>query len=60
MASSQMLDLKGPGPSEMRVVDLYREHDGKLAENWIFIDILHYLALQGLDVLGRMARIRAY
>ena len=51
---------KGPGPSEMRVVDLYREQDGKLAENWIFIDILHYLALQGLDVLGRMARIRAY
>ncbi len=50
----------GPGPSEMRVVDLYREQDGKLAENWIFIDILHYLALQGLDVLGRMASIREY
>ena len=51
---------KGPGPSEMRVVDLYRQQDGKLAENWIFIDILHYLAIQGLDVLGRMARIRDY
>jgi SnoaL-like polyketide cyclase len=51
---------KGPGPSEMRVVDLYREQDGKLAENWIFIDILHYLAVQGLDVLGRMQRIREY
>ena len=51
---------KGPGPSEMRVVDLYRIQDGKLAENWIFIDILHYLALQGLDVLGRMQRIREY
>ena len=51
---------KGPGPSEMRVVDLYRQQDGKLAENWIFIDILHYLAVQGLDVLGRMARIRDY
>ena len=50
----------GPGPSEMRVVDLYRVHDGKLAENWIFIDILHYLAVQGLDVLGRMQRIAAY
>ena len=50
----------GPGPSEMRVVDLYREQDGKLAENWIFIDILHYLAVQGLDVLGRMASIRRY
>jgi len=50
----------GPGPSEMRVVDLYREQDGKLAENWIFIDILHYLAKQGLDVLWRMERIRSY
>ena len=51
---------KGPGPSEMRVVDLYRVQDGKLAENWIFIDILNYLAIQGLDVLGRMQRIREY
>mgnify|MGYP000553593891 FL=1 len=51
---------KGPAPSEMRVVDLYRVQDGKLAENWIFIDLLHYLALQGLDVLGRMQRIREY
>ncbi len=51
---------KGAAPSEMRVVDLYRQQDGKLAENWIFIDILHYLAVQGLDVLARMQRIREY
>ena len=51
---------KGPGPAEMRVVDLYRIQDGKLAENWIFIDVLHYLAVQGLDVLERMQRIREY
>jgi len=50
----------GPGPSDMRVVDLYREQDGKLAENWIFIDFLHYLNLQGLDVLARMADIARY
>jgi hypothetical protein len=36
------------------VVDLYREEGGKLSENWIFIDILHYLNMQGLDVLRRM------
>jgi hypothetical protein len=24
-----------------------------VAENWVFIDMLHYLAQQGLDVLGR-------
>lgn len=46
-----------PGMADMRVVDLYREADGKLAENWIFIDILHYMNMQGLDVLGRMATL---
>ncbi|WP_226783325.1 nuclear transport factor 2 family protein [Oceaniglobus trochenteri] len=48
----------GPGPADMRVVDMYREQDGKLAENWIFIDILHFLNMQGLDVLGRMASVQ--
>lgn len=42
---------------EMRVVDMYRREGDKLAENWIYIDILHFLAMQGLDVLGRMQRI---
>jgi len=46
-----------PGPADMRVVDLYRREGNKLAENWIFIDILHYLNMQGLDVLGRMASL---
>ncbi len=41
-------------PAEMRVVDMYRRDGDKLAENWIFIDILHFLAMQGLDVLGRL------
>ncbi len=49
----------GPGPADMRVVDIYRAADGKLAENWVFIDILHFLAMQGLDVLGRMAALDA-
>jgi hypothetical protein len=43
-----------PNEADMRVVDLYREENGKLTENWIFIDILHYLNMQGLDVLKRM------
>ena len=42
---------------EMRVVDIYRREGDKLAENWIFIDLLHFLSMQGLDVLGRMKRI---
>ncbi|MDC3253381.1 ester cyclase [bacterium] len=41
----------------MRVVDIYRREGNKLAENWVYIDILHYLFEQGLDVLGRMRKI---
>jgi len=44
-------------PTEMRVVDIYRRDGEKLAENWIFIDLLHFLNLQNLDVLGRMQEI---
>ncbi len=40
--------------ADMRVVDMYRREGDKLAENWIFIDMLHFLNLQGLDVLARM------
>lgn len=47
----------GPKHSDMRVVDLYRVEDGKIAENWVFIDLLNYLQLQGLDVLGRLQTI---
>jgi len=43
--------------AEMRVVDIYRRDGDKLAENWIFIDLLHFLSMQGLNVLGRMKRI---
>ena len=39
-------------PAEMRVVDLYRRQGGLLAENWIFIDMLHFLRMQGNDVLA--------
>jgi len=38
---------------EMRVVDMYRREGEKLAENWIFIDLLYFLKQQGLDVLER-------
>ncbi len=46
-----------PHPADMRVVDIYREENGKLTENWIFIDILHFLNMQGLDVLKRMQQV---
>lgn len=45
------------GPrADMRVIDIYRRDGDKLAENWIFIDMLHFLNMQGLDVLGRIAQ----
>ncbi|WP_426037771.1 nuclear transport factor 2 family protein [Cypionkella sp. TWP1-2-1b2] len=47
-----------PGPADMRVVDLYRAEGGKLSENWVFIDILHFLNMQGLDVLARLEIIQ--
>jgi len=46
-------------PADMRLVDIYRAQDGKLVENWVFIDILHHLAGQGLDVLGRMDAVHS-
>jgi hypothetical protein len=49
----------GPGPADMRVIDMYRVEHGKLAENWIFIDILHFLNMQGLDVLKRMDAVQS-
>ena len=39
---------------EFRVIDLYRREGDKLAENWIFIDMLHVLKQQGMDVLARL------
>ena len=49
----------GSGPADMRVIDMYRVEDGKIAENWVFIDILHFLAMQGLDVLDRMECVQS-
>jgi hypothetical protein len=52
------LGLPAGAPTEMRVVDFYRRDGDKLAENWIFIDMLHFLKLQGLDVLERLNTLR--
>jgi predicted SnoaL-like aldol condensation-catalyzing enzyme len=49
----------GPRTADMRVIDMYRVQDGKLAENWIFIDMLHFLNMQGLDVLARMEAVQS-
>jgi predicted ester cyclase len=40
--------------ADMRVVDVYRRSGDKLAENWIFIDMLHFLKMQGVDILAEI------
>jgi len=42
--------------ADMRVVDIYRRDGDKLAENWIFIDILHFLDMQGKNILKELER----
>ena len=42
--------------ADMRVVDLYRRDGDKLAENWIFADILYFLLQQGFDLLGDIGK----
>ena len=43
-----------PDYADMRVVDIYRREGDKLAENWIFIDLLHFLNMQGQDILSQI------
>jgi predicted ester cyclase len=42
---------------DMRVVDVYRREGDRLAENWIFIDLLYWMLQQDVDVLERTCRI---
>ena len=45
------------GPGEFRVIDIYRRDGDKLAENWVFIDLLHFWQTQGVDILARATEI---
>ena len=38
--------------AEFRVIDIYRRNGKKLAENWVFIDLLYFWKQQGIDVLA--------
>lgn len=43
---------------EFRVIDIYRRSGDLLAENWVFIDMLHYWKQQGIDILADMNGVR--
>ena len=50
--SGHFMGMPATGLSgEFRVIDIYRREGDKLAENWIFIDMLHFWKMQGLDIL---------
>ena len=36
--------------SEFRVIDIYRRHGNRLAENWVFIDLLHFFNQAGFGL----------
>ena len=52
------MGLPAGARADMRVVDVYRRDGEKLAENWVFIDVLHFLNMQGLDILARNAQLK--
>ncbi|MFN7398638.1 MAG: ester cyclase [Sandaracinobacter sp.] len=41
-------------PITMRVMDFWRAEDGRLKENWVFIDLLDLCRQLDLDILARM------
>ena len=43
-----------PKTSEMRVIDMYRREGEKLTENWVFIDLLHFWKILGIDILKNL------
>lgn len=50
--SGDFMDLPATNKQgEFRVIDIYRRQGDYLAENWVFIDLLHFWKCQGRDVL---------
>lgn len=54
------MGMPGTGKAgEFRVIDIYRRAGDRLAENWVFIDLLHFWKQQGVDLLDRATDIGA-
>ena len=51
----------GLGPTgrevNMRVMDFYLHHEGRIRENWVPLDIIDVLRQLGVDVFERLARV---
>ena len=58
MAVGGFLGMNAGGTAaDMQVVDVYSCKDGKIQENWVFIDLPWWLKQQGLDVFSRTETI---
>ena len=56
--SGGFMGMPSTGKSgDMRVIDIYRREGMKLKENWVFIDLLHFWKMQGVDALERTTKI---
>jgi predicted ester cyclase len=45
-------------PVTMRVMDFWRRECDRLAENWVFVDVIDVLRQLGVDVFARMGALR--
>ena len=41
----------------MQCVDVYARQEDKLTENWVILDLVHWLNDQGLDIIQRTNQI---
>ena len=60
LSGGTWLGLPGAGQAlEMRSLDFWRVENGKIAENWVLVDLLHIHHQLGVDVLARMREVAA-
>jgi hypothetical protein len=45
-------------PVTMRVMDFWRREGERLAENWVFVDVIDLLHQLGVDVFARMRALQ--
>ena len=60
MHSLQNIKLCMVRETFVAVVDIFRRDGDKLAENWMFTDLLYFWKQQGLDILERMEKDNTY
>jgi len=60
LSGGTWLGIPGAGQQiTLRSLDFWRVSEGKIAENWVLVDLLHAYRQLGVDVLARMREISA-